>query len=220
LESNNSFDTTNAPPPAGGLELPPWERRDRFGFLNALYLTIKDVLLSPQTFFQRMPTHLGLKQPMMFAIVLGVVASFFAWMYFITGSSLLILFSDDLSKFLKGPLYSFGIFVFSPLIVLVFLYVNSAITHGMLMLFGGNKLGYEATFRVIAYSEATNILTILPFFGSGIGVIWGLVVTMIGLYSVHEIEPWKAVAAVLVPLIICQGSVSGLVGMFIFGLGS
>ena len=29
------------------LLLPPWERRERFGFLNGLYLTIKDVLLTP-----------------------------------------------------------------------------------------------------------------------------------------------------------------------------
>ena len=29
------------------LRLPPWEERQRYGLLNALYLTIKDVLFTP-----------------------------------------------------------------------------------------------------------------------------------------------------------------------------
>ncbi len=220
MEFNNSYGPESDSNQMGGLELPPWERRDRFGFLNGLYLTIKDVLLSPQSFFQRMPSHLGLTQPLMFAIVVGVVTTFFSWMYSITGNSLKMLVSDNYSEMLRGPLYSFGVFVLSPMIVAVFLFLNTAITHGMLMLFGGNKLGFEATFRVIAYSEATSIITLIPFCGSGIGLIWGVVVTIIGLYSVHEVEPWKAVAAVLVPMVLCLGSVGGLVGLLIFGLGS
>lgn len=220
MEFNNPYESDNGHSQSGGLELPPWERRDRYGFLNGLYLTIKDVLLAPQNFFQRMPTHLGLTQPLMFAIVLGVITTFFAWMYSITGNSLKMLVSDDYAEMFKGPLYSFIMFVLSPAIVFVFLYINAFITHGMLTLLGGNKLGFEATFRVIAYSEATSIITLIPFCGSGIGFIWGVVVTIIGLYSVHETEPWKAVAAVLVPMVICLGSVGGLVAVLIFGLSS
>ncbi len=220
MESNSSYGPEENTSQTGSLEMPPWERRDRFGFLNAFYLTIKEVLLSPQSFFQKMPTGLGFMQPLMFAIVLGVVTTFFAWMYSITGNSLKVLVSDDYSELLKGPLYSFGMFVFSPFIVILFLYINAAITHGMLILLGGNKLGFEATFRVIAYSEATSIITLIPFCGSAVGVIWGIVVTIIGLYSVHETEPWKAVAAVLVPMLFCLGSVGGLLGLLIFGLSS
>ena len=36
------------------LAMPPWEERGRYGLLNALYLTAKDVLLSPGRFFLRM----------------------------------------------------------------------------------------------------------------------------------------------------------------------
>ncbi len=220
MEFDNSYESESGSHSSGGLELPPWERRDRFGFLNGLYLTIKDVLLSPQSFFQRMPSQLGLTQPLMFAIVLGVITTFFGWMYSITGSSLKMLISDDFSELLEGPLLSFGMFVLSPFLVVVFLYLQAAITHGMLVLLGGNKLGFEASFRVIAYSEATSIVTLIPFCGSGIGVVWGLVVTIIGLYSVHEIDPWKAVAAVLVPMIFCLFSVGGLVGFLVFGLNN
>ena len=43
----------------------------------------------------------------------------------------------------------------------------------VLMLVGGNKLGFEATFRVAAYGEAASILALVPFCGGVIGVLLG-----------------------------------------------
>ena len=101
------------------LLLPPWERRERFGFLNGLYLTIKDVLLTPGIFFRRMPSQVGLGQPLLFTIVLGVVAALFAWMWSLAGSSLQALVAEDYGKIFTGPLFSFFAFLTSPLTVTI-----------------------------------------------------------------------------------------------------
>jgi hypothetical protein len=201
-----------------GLLLPPWERRERFGFLNALYLTIKDTLLSPNTFFHRMPSRVGLAQPLLFAIVLGLVATFFHWMYTLAGSSLQVFVEDDLAEVIKAPIFSFFNFLFSPVLVTVGVFFQAGLTHLMLMILGGNRLGFEATFRVAAYSEATAVLLMIPGCGAFLALIWSLVVMVIGLYSIHEIEPWKAVLAIILPTVICLATIGSSVVALIAGL--
>lgn len=189
------------------LLLPPWERRERYGFLNGLYLTIKDVMLAPGRFFHRMPSQVGLLQPLYFAVVLGVVAAFFAWMWSLSGSSLQLFLAKDMAQIARGPFYAFLGFLFSPVAMAVGVFVKAFLLHGMLMLLGGNRLGFEATFRVATYGEAAGILALVPACGSGVGLIWTLVVTVIGLYSIHETEPWRAVLAVVLPAIICFSAI-------------
>lgn len=201
-----------------GLQLPPWERRERFGFLNALYLTIKDVLLAPGQFFHRMPSQVGLAQPLLFAVVLGLLATFFQWMYTLAGSSLQVFVKDDLAEVMKAPVFTFFNFIFSPILVAVGVFFQAGLTHLMLMILGGNRLGFEATFRVAAYSEATAVLLMVPGCGAFLALVWSLVVMVIGLYSIHEIEPWKAVVAIVLPTIICLTTIGGSVVALIAGL--
>ena len=201
-----------------GLLLPPWERRERYGFLNGLYLTIKDILLTPRTFFHRMPTRIGLAQPLYFALVLGVVAAFFGWMWSLAGSSLQMFVAEDLEEVVKGPLYSFLAFLFSPVTVAILVFLKAGLIHLMLMLVGGNRLGFEATFRVAAYGEAAGIMALLPFCGSVLGVLWSLFITIVGLYSIHETDPWRAVLAVIAPMALCLSLVSVSAILVMMGL--
>ncbi len=200
---------------ATGLQLPPWERRERYGFLNALFLTVKDVLLSPGRFFRQMPSAVGLKEPLMFAIVVGVMASFVAWLWSITGSSLQILFRGHGGWSLKEPLYAFFTFLLSPLLVVISTFIQAGFIHLMLMLFNGDRLGFEATFRVCAYAGAASLLVVIPFCGNGIAVIWSMVIVVIGTAAIHQTEPWKAVVAVILPMVFCLSVFGGGMAMVI-----
>ncbi|MFT5232662.1 MAG: hypothetical protein ACI9UK_002279 [Candidatus Krumholzibacteriia bacterium] len=188
------------------LMLPPWERRERFGFLNGLYLTIKDVLFAPRQFFHRMPTQIGLREPLYFAIVLGVIAAFFAWMWSLTGSSLQMLVSDNFDEVFAEPFKAFVFFLTSPITIVMLVFLKAGLLHGLLTVLGGNKLGFEATFRVAAYGEAAGILALVPACGSVIGLVWTIVVTVIGLYSIHDTEPWRAAVAVAIVATFCAGA--------------
>ncbi len=201
-----------------GLLLPPWERRERFGFLNGLYLTIKDVLLAPRQFFHRMPSQVGLLQPLYFAVLLGVLASFLAWMWALAGSSLQMLVADSFEEVVQGPMVAFGFFVSSPFSTAISVLIKAGLLHGVLMLVGGNRLGFEATFRVAAYGEAAGILALVPACGGFIGLIWAIVVTIIGLYSIHETEPWRAVVAVLVVSTVCASMIGASIMAFALGM--
>ncbi len=206
---DQNFDNGLGGDASAGLLLPPWERKERYGFLNALYLTIKDVLLTPGRFFHRMPSAMGLIQPLQFAIVLGVIATFLSWMWSLAVSSVQILVAENIANAIGDPLISFFIFLFSPILVGFGVFLQAGLIHLMLMLLGGNNLGFEATFRVAAYGEATSVLLLVPICGSFLAVVWSLVVTIIGIYSIHDTEPWKAVLAVLLPMIFCFAIIGG-----------
>ncbi len=126
--------------------------------------------------------------------------------------------ADDLEEIVKGPLYSCLAFLFSPVTVAVLVFLKAGLIHLMLMLVGGNKLGFEATFRVSAYGEAASILALLPFCGGVLGVLWGLFITIVGLYSIHETDPWRAVLAVVAPMVVCLSLISVSAGLLIWGL--
>ena len=200
-----------------GLQLPPWERRERFGFLNGLYLTVKDVLLAPGRFFHLMPSQVGILQPLLFAMILGAIGTFIAWLYSLVSASLQMALLGDFSHG-QSSLVSFFIFIFSPILVTMGIFFQAGMTHGVLMLLGGNRLGFEATFRVAAYSEATTIILLLPVCGSWVAMIWSMVILIIGLYNIHETEPWKAVLAVLAPLLLCFMVIGGSVVAWMTGL--
>jgi hypothetical protein len=198
------------------LRLPPWEERQRYGLLNALYLTIKDVLFSPGQFFRRMPTRLGLVQPLLFGVVLTFGAAFFDFMWSLTGGSLQRLVDlGGVSDFLRLPVVLGGIWVLSPLVAVVQIVVRAAVFHVGLMLFGGSRMGFEATFRVVAYSRAASIVSLLPFCGYLAGFIWEIAITIVGLARVHGVEEWRPLVAVLLPVILMLMSCGGIVALIV-----
>jgi len=56
------------------------------------------------------------------------------------------------------------------------------------------------TFGVVAYATTTDLLAVIPVCGGLGGLIYGLILTGIGLAHVHRTSGGKAAAAVLLPL--------------------
>jgi hypothetical protein len=211
--------TQQAPPPeTPGLELPPWENRERYGFFNGLYLTVRDVLSAPGAFFARMPTRLGLWQPLLFAVVIGVISAFFDWMWSLAASSLRVILDEDVGRLLRGPFYSGLFWILSPLIAVVGLFVRAGVVHLCALLLGGGRFGFEATLRVVAYSDAVWIFALLPFCGNVVALFWGTATAIIGLQKSQQMEGWRATLAVLLPLLLCLVSCFGfsLIGLATF----
>jgi hypothetical protein len=85
------------------------------------------------------------------------------------------------------------------------IFVGSAITHLCVMIVGGNKKGFEATFRALAYAFGGNLFGLIPFIGGTIGGIYSLVLMIFGIREGHGISTGKAVLAVLLPVIVVVG---------------
>ncbi len=193
-----------------GLRPPPWEERDRYGTLNALVATIRQVFVAPRRLFSRMPVGLGILQPLLFAALLGLIGALFDWMWSLASGDLPFVLSPEADRLFHGPWLTGASFVLSPITVVVMVFLRATVFHGLLTLMGGNRLGFEATFRVVAYSRATRLLSILPLCGGFVGLVWELAVTVIGLARIHECADWKAIVAVLAPV---------LLALMLFGRG-
>jgi hypothetical protein len=94
-----------------------------------------------------------------------------------------------------------------PLTIIFSLFLGSIVTHVCLMIVGGNKKGFQTTFRAIAYAFSGNLFAIIPFIGSTIGGIYFLILTIIGLRESHTISTGRAALAVFLPLIVGVGLV-------------
>ncbi len=95
--------------------------------------------------------------------------------------------------------------VFGGVSVVISVFVGSGILHLMLLLLGGARRGFEATFRVVCFSQATTLLLLVPVFlipFCGLAVVaWCLTLYVIGLAQAHQIGTGQALAAVLLPIL-------------------
>ena len=127
----------------------PWESGE--GFLWAFLRTTREVLFSPTTFFRKVAKGEGYWSPLIYGVICGLIgaggAVLWQWLLFSRIVPLRIFSAIPfLSLFLTGLVIAF------PLMVAFSILVGSGVTQLCLMIVGGNKRGFESTFRVIAYS--------------------------------------------------------------------
>jgi hypothetical protein len=96
--------------------------------------------------------------------------------------------------------------------------IQAGILHVCLMMVGGEKNGYEATFRVCAYAAGTfGAFQIVPIVGPCVGFIWQIVATIIGLAEAHETTGGKAALAYFIPFIVVFGCMAAI---FVIAFGA
>jgi len=213
-----------APPPGGGT---PWERRRQLGFVNALIETTKQVLSQPAAFFRSMPVTGGLGDPLLYALIVGYVGLFASTIYNLVFRSVLTSSlsrfggnsdMEHLASFLQGGAGLVMNLILGPVFIVIALFVSSGIVHLVLLALGGAARGYEATFRVSGYSQAASLFNIVPGCGGLIGLVYAIVLLVIGLSEAHGISRGKAAAAVLIPFVIVCCCCSGIIATIVFGL--
>lgn len=180
----------------------PWEEREDLGFFKAIFETVKSVLFSPARFFSEMRTEGGISDPLLYAVIVGTVCGWIALLWQIPFQGLSFLVQDlKPGEALISLGTMIGVGIFMPLFIVIGLFIGAGILHLCLMLVGGNKKGFEATFRVVAYSASANVGAIIPLCGGLIAGVWTIVVEIIGLREAHQTTTPKAILAVFLPII-------------------
>jgi hypothetical protein len=201
----------------------PWDRRDQIGFASALVETTQQVLLEPRAFFQNMPLTGGVGGPLIYAVILGYLAVVANTVYnavfsSIVGSSFPAFMGDQ--PHFERMLEVYGTWVGAvsqlvtgPLWIVIGAFVAAGVLHLVLMMMGGASRDFEATFRVVAFAHAINIVSLIPFCGGLVAVVWWVVVAAIGLSVVHGISTGRAAVAVLLPAVVCCCCCAGIMGV-------
>ncbi|MEO6971258.1 MAG: YIP1 family protein [Chthoniobacterales bacterium] len=185
----------------------PWDRRQELGLFNAFVETLKLVLMNPSIAFAQMKTEGGVAEPLIYAVIGGSVGFVVYFLFSMVFSSLgMMSHRNPIAGLMGFGLGAIFMVLFVPVFLALGLFIGSGILHLCLMLVGGAKRSYEATFRVICFAAGSAYpLMIVPICGGLISGIWCLVLECIGLTKAHDTSTGKAVLAVFLPLVVCCG---------------
>ena len=149
------------------------------GLVRGFLGTAKAVLLSPRVFFPQMPVEGGLTGP---------------YVFFLLCTSLFLVVSLALNLGAgKG---------FDPKILLIILvalvmpFVSAALLNLFLTKLLGATGSYEASFRVVCYASAVNLVTWIPIIGI-LGQIYEIYLSALGLSIVYRTGMGRALLAVV-----------------------
>jgi len=202
---------------------PTWD--DEGPFFVRLWNTLVATMFHPLTFFSRTPTDAGIGKPLLYAILVGFIGTVGVALWQIVFTALQIPFfgipqgkTDMVLPFFFTPLILVGYVVISPLLITIGVFIGSGILHLCLMIVGGNKKGFEATFRSVTYANSPMVFNLIPFCGGYIAGIWAMVLAIIGLKQTHQIPVWKAIVAYLIPMVLCCGCIIIIILVIGFGV--
>jgi len=220
-----------APPPPPGSSEPappqgnPWERRAALGTVEGFVQALKLFATSPSEAFAQTFKKGDYGSPLLFAIVVGWIGIIISQIWeTLMGASILSMMPPEMRSyvpFVPGSAAGFLVSViFGPVYIIIGLFIGSAIMHLCMIIVGGlekSPAGFEGTFRVVSYSMVAQLANLIPILGGLLSVVWSLVLVIIGLQKLHDTSTGKAVAAVLIPAVLCCVCV-GIAFMF-FGVG-
>lgn len=208
-----SIAPVNPSAPALPSEGVPWERRKELGFFTGLFETIRGVMLEPGRTFRGMNPAGGLGAPLFFFVIMGTVTGSVAVLYQTVFTSLQGGGEEGAVAALAVSSVTVGLTIMLlPIFLVLGAFVSSALMHLGLMILGGARRPFEATFRVACYAGgSTSVLQLLPGCGGLIATIWNLVALIIGIAEVHGISKGKAAVAILLPSLVCCGLVIAMV---------
>ena len=182
-------------------EFIPWESGE--GFISAFFRTTRDVLFSPTQFFKRVGNGEGYWAPLIHGVIIGIIGfgGSLLWQWFILSQWVPFQRFSDLPYSSYFTLLTIAL----PLVVAFFIFFCSVLAHLSLMIVGGNKKGFQTTFRAVSYSLSGSLLGIIPFIGSTIGFIYMLILTILGTREGHGISTGRAFLGVLLAVIMTIG---------------
>ena len=181
----------------------PWENRSELGLWQGIYRTFKEVLFSPETFFRSLTFKAGIVEPLAFGTLVGSLGSMFGLFWqLLMWSGLVLTYGESIFGQFSIGVILLIIMIIIPVLWVAWIFVSSGITHLLLLIVRGGENGYEATLRVVSYSQATQVWSLIPFVGGTIGWIWQLVVQIIGLRHIHRMSYLRVIVAFLIPVAI------------------
>ncbi|HEY0793279.1 MAG TPA: YIP1 family protein, partial [Chthoniobacterales bacterium] len=194
---------------------PAWERRQELGLVRAYVATLREVFFEPGNTFTKMNPTGGIQQPTGFFLLTMAIQAVFAFVFQALTLPYNRAFADLQRQFNLG---SAGLLLILPLflvlgimLTVVINFVLAGFYHFALKLLGGTRAKYEATYRVVTYAQAAQLLAIVPCIGPVATVIFFLMAASIGLQRVHQAPLWKAALALVVPYALCLAALLSIV---------
>lgn len=186
----------------------PWPPGPGAPVVVALGETWKSSTFDPASFFRRMPREQGVGPALLYYLVVGILVAGASLFWDMTGVFTRPAGDEAVAAEMGiGTLDPVIGFLLSPLLLLFGLVLSAGVSHVLLLMFGGARNGFGVTLRVFCYAYSPMIFGVVPLLGALIGVVWMIVISIIGLREAHGTDGWKAALAVLLPFVLLVGLV-------------
>ena len=178
----------------------PWPPRGT-GWADAYARTWTECVFHPVRFFRNFPRDIPFGDTLTYFLPIAIAAAGIHLFWSSVGAA---VGGIDVAERIgyDNPVTAVIEFLFSPLTALVGLFITAFVVHAVLWFFRGTHAGPMTTVRLLAFAYSPAVLAIVPGLGDVAGGIWMIVLVVIALREVHRARMWKAVGAVLVPLLI------------------
>lgn len=172
-----------------------------------LLQTFWGLLTHPVQAFSRLnPDNSHLGRALGFAVVLGSIAVAVSAVYDLIfppelANPAFALLAKEL-PILQQPEASSAVtlmtIILAPLTVLFSVFFSAAFQHLAFLIVGAGKRGFSVTLKIISYTFAASVFTILPLVGPFIFWVFSLVLTVIGCSRLHGVPYGRAIGGILV----------------------
>jgi hypothetical protein len=196
----------------------PWEARETRGLLPAFFDTLTLFVTRPAEAWARVKERGDSTSPLLFGIAV-------CWLSMaLQGILFRFIAVPMMPGFLGrrfGMMSGFGgagliaRLIVGPFVIAIALFIGAAILHLCCMLVGAlqnSRSGFEGSLRAVCYSEVSSLASIIPLVGGLIAIVWWIVLAVQGVERLHRTTSGKALAAVVIPVIVCCG------GLLLIGL--
>lgn len=189
------------PGPDAVRDAPPWEREGS-SFPVDLFRAWKRSLFSPSEFFGALHHGRGLARGLLYYLFFTVTGAFFALSWNLAGG---FGARGELQRWLGMEPVQFAVlgFFVAPFAALVGLLFFTLVFHLLILVLAPRRRSLGDTARVLCYAQSgPQLFYAVPWVGSLVALVWGLVLTVVGFREVHRTTTLRAAAVVFLPLIL------------------
>lgn len=179
----------------------PWERVGDLGVPRALVTSILLCLRSPRVFYSGLKQKGGAYHAWLFGMAVGSIGILSDALWTGPTNALLAPF-DHLGISIPASTHSAAYLIGSPLLITLQIALVSLYCHALLAFSGGRAHPLKTTFVVVCYAQSAAVLSMIPFLGSMVGSVWGLVILLVGLAEKRGISRTRTLLTLLLPLFI------------------
>ena len=158
------------------------------------------VIKDPIGFYREMPASGGLLEPIIFLVVMGVVSGLVNTVIALLGLNVMV-----------GMATGVAAIIIAPIILLILSFIGAAIAFGIWALMG-SKQSFETAYRCVAFTTAVlpvvAVISIIPYLGSIVKVLWPFALLAIASIQVHQLK--ENVSWIVFGVIGCLLALSGV----------
>lgn len=166
------------------------------GYVTKYTDIVQKIIMTPAVFFREMPKSGGLADPLIFMVVMSVLAGIVGAIVALLGIGLKVSF-----------MMAIGSVIIVPVFTVIFGFIGAGILFLIWKLMGSQE-PFEVAFRCLAYSTAispiTGLFGAIPYIGGALGIVWMTYLIVNASTEVHNLQArtswivFGAICAVLV----------------------